>query len=161
MTSESPTPYSPSALSDQPAHTPGPIIVRKVGPFFWSIERELDADEKRDMGLHLQDPRGMSLLAVDKDGFACIENQGDARLWASAPDLLAENLRLKSSNEELVRFAQLVWRGLQQGTVRAKPIIDTSRDDVESYPILELADIAIAAIDRALQPSAKKEGEKS
>ncbi len=31
----------------------------------------------------------MSLLAITKDDFACVEKEADARLWAASPDLLA------------------------------------------------------------------------
>ncbi len=93
-------------------HTPGPIIVTNSGPFMWSLTRLTTAEEKRQMGLQPHDTRHMSLLCVDKDGFACVKKEGDARLWAAAPELLAALKKVERLCYDLMKRAEAIDRRL-------------------------------------------------
>lgn len=68
-------------------HTPAPIAVEKVG-IFYSLTRPLTEQERKDFCVSPTDTRGMSLLAISKDDMACVESEGDARLWAASPKML-------------------------------------------------------------------------
>lgn len=103
-------------------HSPGPFFVQPVeSGLMFMLCRRLSAEERAQYRISVAHNGGMSLLAVDKDGFACVEKKADAELFALSPAMLmALNriARLKTHKEMNPR------RGNSEEYVSVQAVLD-------------------------------------